>query len=325
MRANRNLIGWGLFFIVFGVVLLAVRQGWISTELAGRAWQAWPLLLVAAGLSLVLRGRPGAPLGGLVAAVSLGVIAGGLVSTGAGLSFVGCGSSQAGTAFEHQSGELPASASVSVDFNCGELSLRAVPGTTWGVDGQSADGKPPTIERTPNGIAVKSANDHGIVGFSGKRERLDITLPADPAIDLAVTLNAGNGRLALAGAHLEATDVTINAGSLRLDLRDVATVRTLGGTVNAGSTVVWLPSRALSGNITVNAGSLSICAPQGVGLRLATGDNPISSNDFKDQGLIRSGNTWETPSFGTAEIRIALDVSANAGSMSLNPRQACSG
>ena len=77
--------------------------------------------------------------------------------------------------------------------------------------------------------------------------------------------------------------------------------------------------------MTVNAGSLSICAPQGVGLRLTTGDNPISSNDFKDQGLIHTGNTWETSGFATAEIRIALDVTANAGSMSLNPRQTCSG
>ena len=111
---------------MFGVVLLGVRQGWISTDLAKRAWQIWPLLLVAAGLSLILAGRPGAWLGGLVAAVCLGVIAGGLVSTGVGLSFVGCGSESGGTPFAHQSADLPSSASVSINFNCGELSLRAV-------------------------------------------------------------------------------------------------------------------------------------------------------------------------------------------------------
>jgi cell wall-active antibiotic response 4TMS protein YvqF len=325
MRWNRNLVGWGLFFIVFGVVLLGVRQGWISTELAGRAWQIWPLLLVGAGLSLLLSGRPGAWLGGLVAAVCLGVIAGGLVSTGVGLSLAGCGSDDPGTPFEHLSGELPAEARVSIDFDCGELTLRAVPGTTWGIDGQSTDGKPPTIDRASTGFAIEPMNGNGIFGLSGKRVRLDVTLPADPTIGLDVTLNAGEGRLTLAGAHLDVTDVTVNAGSLRLDLRDVEAVRTLDGTVNAGSAVVWLPDRSLTGNITVNAGSLSICAPEDVGLRLAAGSNPLSSNDFEEQGLVRSGDWWETPGFATAEIRIQLGVTANAGSMSLNPQENCSG
>ncbi len=325
MRSNRSLIGWGLFFIVFGVVLLGVRQGWISTELAGRAWQLWPLLLVAAGLSLVLAGRPGAWLGGLVSAACLGLIAGGLVATGVGPSLVGCGSDEPGTPFEHQAGELPSNASVGIDFRCGELSVRAVAGTSWGVDGQPADGKPPAIEHTSNGIQIRPETGNGIFGFSGERERLDVTLPADPTMDFDVTLNAGEGRLTLAGAHLGATNVTVNAGSLRLDLREVGAAQTLSGTVNAGAAVVWLPDRPLTGHLTVNAGSLSICAPANVGLRLATGDNPLSSSDFEDQGLVRSDGAWETPGFATAEIRITLDVTANAGSMSLNPRQTCSG
>ncbi len=302
-----------------------MRQGWIPTDLAGRAWQVWPLLLIAAGLSLVLSGRPGAWVGGLVAAACLGVIAGGLVASGGGIAFLGCGGNDEGTAFAHQSGELPPNASVSIDFRCGELSVTTNGGTAWGVDGRTGDGQPPVIVRRSNGLRLEPASGNGIFGFTGKRERLDVALPADPTIDLDVTLNAGEGRLTLARAHLDATDVTVNAGSLRLDLRDVEAVRTLDGTVNAGSAVVWLPARALDGDLTVNAGSLSICAPDGVGLRLDTGDNPISSNDFGKQGLVRTEDGWETPGIATADIRIVLDVTANAGSMSLNPRQTCAG
>jgi hypothetical protein len=105
----------------------------------------------------------------------------------------------------------------------------------------------------------------------------------------------------------------------------MATASTLDGTVNAGSAVVWLPDVPLQGDLTVNAGSLSICAPADVGLRLVTGDNPISSNNFDDEGLVRSGDAWETPGFATAPIRTVLDVQANAGSVSLNPRQTCAG
>ena len=323
MKANSNLIGFGLFFIVFGAVLLGVRQGWIPSEVAGRSWQLWPVLLIAGGLSIVLAGRPAARLGGLVIAVCLGAMAGGLVGSGVGLD-INCGGKEAGTPFGRESGELPDGSRVTVRFQCGDLAVDTTPGSSWTVEGASEDGSPPTIGRDGDGITVEAADDRSF-GFSGVRERWDITVPTDPTIDLDVELNAGAGRLTLPGAHLASVDVTVNAGSLRIDLRDVAAASTIDGTVNAGSAVIWLPQRALQGDLTVNAGSLSICAPGDVGLRLATGDNPLSSNNFDDEGLVRSGDAWETPGFATAPIRIELDVQANAGSMSLNPRQTCTG
>jgi hypothetical protein len=324
VKANRNLIGFGLFFIVFGAILLGVRQGWIPTDVAERTWQLWPVLLIAAGLSMILAGRPAARLGGLVAAVCLGVMAGGLVGSGAGLS-IGCGEDEAGIAFGRESGELPDGARVSVRFQCGELTVNTTDGSSWAVEGASEDGTPPTIRRDGDGITVEAADTGPAFGLSGARERWDITLPTDPTIELDVELNAGSGRLTLPRANLASVDVTVNAGSLRIDLRDVAAASTLDGTVNAGSAVVWLPELPLEGDLTVNAGSLSICAPGDVGLRLTTGDNPISSNNFDDEGLVRSGDAWETPGFATATIRIVLDVQANAGSVSLNPRQTCAG
>ena len=324
MKANSNLIGFGLFFIVFGAILLGVRQGWIPTDVAERTWQLWPVLLIAAGLSMILAGRPAARLGGLVAAVCLGVMAGGLVGSGAGLS-IGCGGDEAGIAFGRESGELPDGARVSVRFQCGELTVNTTDGGSWAVEGASEDGTPPTIRRDGDGITVEAADTGPAFGLSGARERWDITLPTDPTIELDVELNAGSGRLTLPRANLASVDVTVNAGSLRIDLRDVAAASTLDGTVNAGSAVVWLPELPLEGDLTVNAGSLSICAPGDVGLRLITGDNPISSNNFDDEGLVRSGDAWETPGFATAPIRIVLDVQANAGSVSLNPRQTCAG
>lgn len=324
MKTNRNLIGFGLFFIVFGAFLLGVRQGWIPTEIAERSWQLWPLLLIAAGLSMVFAGRPGARLGGLVAAVCLGVMAGGLVASGGGLQ-IACGGDEAGTPFGRESGELPDNARVGVGFHCGELTIDTAEGRTWAVEGASGDGKPPTISRDADGVDVQAADVAGVFGAPGARERWDITLPTEPTIDLDIELNAGAGTLTMRGAHLGSVDVTVNAGSLRLDLRDVAAASTLDGTVNAGSAVVWLPDLPLEGDLTVNAGSLSMCAADDVGLRLTTGDNPISSNNFDDEGLVRSGDAWETPGFATAPIRIVLDVQANAGSVSLNPRQACTG
>jgi hypothetical protein len=326
MQPNRTFVGWGLFFIAFGGVLLAVRQGAIPTDVAARSWQLWPLLLVAAGLSMILSGRPGGSFGGFVAAVTFGVIAGGLIGSGANFPFVGCGGSDEGTPFAEQSGALAANAVVQIEFRCGELTVDTTDGSTWTVDGVSVDGEPPTTSESNDGIRLEAADSSsGVFGFSGVRELWTVTLPTDPTIELDVVLNAGSGRLTLRDAHLGVFDTVVNAGSLEVDLRDVAAISTLDGTVNAGSVVIWLPDRPLEGNLTVNAGSLSLCAPEDVGLRFTTGANPISSNNFDDQGLVRVGDAWETSDFATAPIRIALDLQANAGSLSLDPRQECTG
>ena len=73
MRMDRRLVVLGIFFIVFGGVLLGARQGWITEDVVGALWQLWPVLLIAAGISIVLSGRPGAWIGGAVAAACLGV------------------------------------------------------------------------------------------------------------------------------------------------------------------------------------------------------------------------------------------------------------
>ena len=60
MHIDRRLVGFGLFLITVGGVMVAVRQGVLSDDDARQAWTLWPLILVGVGLSIVLAGRPGA-------------------------------------------------------------------------------------------------------------------------------------------------------------------------------------------------------------------------------------------------------------------------
>ena len=295
MHVDRRLLFFGVFFIVFGGVLLGARQGWIPEDVVASLWQLWPVLLIAVGLSIILARGPGAWIGGAFAAAVLGVMAAGLVQTGI-VPFVGCGGGdQPGTPFEGQSGQLASTSSVDVTFSCGELQVTTASGSEWTLEGSSKDGR---AAGRPDDRRRRSRSRPGSgpsFGFGGGRETWRITLPREPTIDLGLTLNAGTGRLELAGAHLAGVDVTVNAGSLSLDFRDAEAMQTLDGTVNAGSNVTWLPNLPIRGDLTVNAGSLVICAPEGLGLRLVTGDNPISSNDFDRAGLVKTGDGWETP------------------------------
>ena len=53
MHIDRRLVGFGLFLITVGGVMVAVRQGLLSEEAARQAWTLWPLILVGVGLSIV--------------------------------------------------------------------------------------------------------------------------------------------------------------------------------------------------------------------------------------------------------------------------------
>jgi hypothetical protein len=213
-----------------------------------------------------------------------------------------------------------------VSFRCGDLEVKTAAGSSWIVEGSSDGGRAPHIEGREGGLQIGAGeDDDGLFGFAQTREHWTVILPADVPLVLGVTLNAGAGTLNLEGSHLETVELVVNAGSVELDIREVASIAAVDATVNAGSAVVRLPERAVEGDLVVNAGSLSICAPEAVGLRLATGDNPISSNDFAEQGMVRVGEAWESPTFATAPIRISLDVQANAGSLSLNSQRTCAG
>ncbi|HET9521026.1 MAG TPA: DUF5668 domain-containing protein [Candidatus Limnocylindrales bacterium] len=324
MRLDRRLAGIGLFLVVFGAVLLAARQGWIDPDLVGRAWQLWPLLLIGFGITILVGGRTGSQVGGLLVAAILGVMAAGFFTSGGGFPFIGCGNDRTGVPFAAESGELTGRTSVAVDFRCGDLEVRTAAGGGWSVEGNSERGEAPRIDHDDGRLEIGTADDSPF-GFTATREQWTVTLPTAPRLDLDLTLNAGSGTVDLGEATLGSVDMTVNAGSIRLDLRGAAAIDTVDATVNAGSAVVWLPDRALDGGLQVNAGSLSICAPESIGLRLRTGDNPISSNDFEARGLVRVGDAWETPEFSTAAIRISLDAQANAGSLSLNPDRECAG
>src|SRR4051794_26724231 len=82
MRVDRRLLGWGLFFILLGGLPLAVQVGLIDQAVVNRWFVLWPLLLVGWGLSLLLRRSRIEWLGGAIAAVTLGLMAGGALATG---------------------------------------------------------------------------------------------------------------------------------------------------------------------------------------------------------------------------------------------------
>lgn len=328
MHLDRGLLGWGAFLVTLGSVPLAVRAGYLDPAFAGRAWELWPLVLVGLGLGLLLRRTRIAVVGGLVVAVTFGAIGGGLLAGGrppGGFDACAFGAgSDTGSPFATQTGTFGPEARVGLDLSCGELSARGADGTGWTVGGTADGGRAPEIRSSGDRLAVRSAEQHGIaLGVRGSS--WDVTLPRQVSLALDVSVNAGSARLNLASLRVPDLDISVNAGDATVWAFGLVEAGSVSASVNAGSLVISLPvpTSDLGGSLSVNAGSIEVCVPDGVGLRIRMDGGALGSNNYDDRGLVRAGDTWTRPGFDTAAQQIELSVSANLGSITLNPESGC--
>ena len=94
-------------------------------------------------------------------------------------------------------------------------------------------------------------------------------------------------------------------------------------TVNAGSAVISLPQGGRSANVSLNAGSLTVCVPPAAAIRVSW-SGALGSNDLDAAGLTKvDANTWQSANLNTSLPFLDLHVSANAGSFQLDGDGTC--
>lgn len=331
MHVNRSLLGWGVFFILLGAIPLAVQAGVLTTEQVADWWRFWPLILVGIGLGLLLRRTAFEALGGLVVAATFGIMFGAALSSGiggvGGIPGGVCGPLDDATAFPGRDGVFTgASATVEIGLDCGDVTIGTTGGGAWKVSGADATGDGPEIDTDASSLAVQTSDaDHGPFGWMGSRERWAITLPTGPHLDIDAEVNAGSASVDLADAAIDTAELQFNAASATVDLGAARTVAEIDVQLNAGALGLTLPATGTTGTIEGNAASVDICAPAGVALRLRTDESVISSFDYDGHGLIHEGDTWQSPGFDTAAVRIDLLTRGNAASFTLDPAEGCGG
>ena len=326
MHIDRRLLGWGVFFLLLGVIPLAVRAEVLDRDTVGHWPLLWPVLVIGWGLGLVLRRTPLEWLGGAIAAITFGVMGGGLIATGfSGVpAFGDCGSDKAGTAFAAQRGSLAASADISIQLDCGVLDVTTADGSSWSLTGSSADGRSPVVTATASQLVIRPPEpDRTLIGGGRARTDWQVVLPRAATLSLTTTVNAGEGKFDLTGAQVTDAGFTLNAGSLRLAMAGAVSVGGLHGTVNAGSAKISVPGGSFTGSLTVNAGSVELCVPADTAIKVRT-SGIAASNNLASLGLAKlDSETWITDGFDTATDRIDLSISANAGSFTLRMGGGC--
>ena len=326
VHVNRGLLGWGVFFIVAGSIPVLVQAGVLDPEVVRRVWQLWPLILIGIGLGLILQRTRAGIIGGLIVAATFGILVGGWFavgfSPGAGLAACGVGGGDDRTAFPTASGTLSPVSNVELDISCGDATITSAPGTAWTVAGTSADGAPPAITASGD-LRVESPNGSGI--SFGQSATWQVTLPSDPSVHLDLSANAGSLEADLGPMHVPNLSASVNAGSATIDMAEVSDLATLDISANAGSLSLTLPAPdgTINGSISANAGSIALCVPAGVGLRI-TSSTSLGSTNFDDRGLTKAGDdTWVRSDLVASSQQISLNVSANLGSVTLDPEDGC--
>jgi hypothetical protein len=320
LRIDRRFLNWGVFFIVLGAVPLAVSGGVVDPGTTDRAWTLWPILLMAGGAGILLRETPLAFVGGLIAAITFGLIGGGILASG-NFPVAGCGDAGETVAFEPWSGRFDPAASVEVELNCGNLTVDTAAGSEWELTGTAPDGAPPVVDATSEGLRVRGPERTAPLGLLSSGQQWTLALPTEPTLVLDVGLNAGDATLDLADARLELLVLELNAGRVRADLSAVAALDEIELSVNAGSAGLTLPDRSLTGSVELNAGQVRICTTGGTAIRIVADGAFAATLDLP--GLTRTDDVYESPGFAGAATRIELRVGANAGQVTLNPGGGC--
>lgn len=319
MRVERGFLNWGVFLILTGLVPLAGERGYLAPATIDELWRLWPFILVGIGLGAIVGRTALGWVGGLIVATTFGLLAGAALAGGIGPATCALGYGTAGGGQTTTiGGDLQDGATVELDFDCGPLTVSTAPGAAWTLSYREKPGSAPRVDEAPDRLHIASPEG----GFPGRNSNWAVSLPTGRTLSLEIKANASSADLALRDTPLSRVDGTFNAGSFRLDLSRTS-LGGLGLRLNAGSGSLTLPASTFDGRIEINAGSLEVCVPADVGLRIDTG-GALSSTDFAESGLILSGSTWRSPGYAGATTHIDLTITANAASVTLRRDGGCS-
>ncbi len=325
---NRRLLNWGVFLLAAGGVMLAANAGILDPGLAAQALTLWPILFVAWGLRLLLRRTALATPSGALAAAIPGLLLGGLV-VAAPSATPACRFAEPPTYAQHQ-GTFAGPASAELNLSCGDIDIATTGGADWKVETGESAGTTPILESDGHRLRLATVNQRFVATWPGANARWSgdafrVTLPTANPIDLQATVNAGRARFDLANARLGRVNLDVNASSLEMDL-STATLDRLVMDVNASSATIRLPGAAsFTGDISINAAKVSICAPPELGLRVRA-TTVLGSSHLN--GLIKTNGTgtssgWETPNYASAAYRADVTIDTNVGSVDINPEGGC--
>ena len=317
---SRGAVFWGAGLITAGIVVLALQQGLLTEDLVGQAVEWWPLILIGAGVAIIFSGTLGVVATAL-AGVLVGVVIGGFIGGAASLP-TSCGSGDPQPLSAFQDGTFDGAAEVEIELSCATLEIGGTSGDDWTVEADDETAGILEVAEDGSSLGVRTAD---VALGTEHRLHVGVTVPAEAGTNVTSRLNAGGAMLDFRGGEWGALVVEGNAVSIDADLSDAA-ADTLEASLNAGSMSLQLSAATQIGvaELSANAASFDVCAPEGIGLAITIGEDVATGHNLDEAGLTQDGDVWRTSGYESAETQIEISFSGNAASFTLNPEGGCS-
>lgn len=161
----------------------------------------------------------------------------------------------------------------------------------------------------------------GGVEHSGRRSgdslEVDLRVPPEDFVGFAMPWTRAGGlvwSVRLSDALPLSLDVGSGASEMRLDLADLR-VSDLKVEVGAGKVDLRLPSKAghVTANVRTGAGSVTVTVPEGVAARIHIG-GALSDTRVNRARFPRSGGFYQSPDYDAAANRVELRIETAVGS-----------
>jgi hypothetical protein len=284
-----------LLLIALGIVLLAANVGWLSWSVLLRLGYLVPVVAIAVGADILLRGRHRLA----VALAALAVAAVLFAGQSDALAFAGLGPTP--TAVERVSQGLMGATRAAVTLRTGIAELRVTGGVGAGLlaEGAVRPVRGVHVEQSfalEGGVARFTLESEGrVVGFAQPRAGL-WELSLSRAVPLALIVDTGVGE-----AHLDLAELRLS--SLQLD-------------TGVGASTVRLPTTGgYEARINTGVGAATVRLPAGLPVRIsvARGLGAVSI----PAGFVRDGDVYTVPGFAAATERVELRVGTGVGRVAI--------
>ena len=320
MRVQRRFLYAGLFLVAIGGVMLTVNLAGVDDSTLRQGLRLWPLAIIALGLGIVVRRSPAGRPAGVLAAVAPGLLLGGAIAAGPRIGFE-CTDAPAPAMTFQREGTVSPPIAIDVHSGCGATTISTAQGSAWRISAGSTDGVDPDVLEIPEQVSIVSNGRGGRNLLLGdRREVWDVTLPTSPIDDLTINANANDMTVTLPGADIGALALGANASNVRLDATG-ATIDELYLSADFANLTVVLPAtQTLGGVISVNAGNLTLCKPNGASLH-------VSFNADGPHDVTVDGVSWEADEWKSDDVlepnQIVLRVDISFGAVEINTTGAC--
>jgi hypothetical protein len=317
MRVQRGLLFGGLFFITVGAIELLVRNDTLDPARLDDVWMLWPLILVGLGIALLLGRSRLALVGTIIAAITVGAIAGGAIATRGDWigGFAGCGGGpRPDDLTTSEAGGFNGPSTVDLSIRCGQLALHTDSGIGW-TFGAAYRGPAPEVDAAVDQLRIRVPEGSGV-----RYQDWTVVAGARTLSQLKLQTNGATATADLAGASLQALDLQVNAGDVRVDGSD-ATVQGIDIGVNAGRLRITLDGGS-SGEMQVNAGAIDLCVPDAAALHFVVPSQITFATNLADRGLTQNGNLW-TRAGSSDGGSVDLAIQGNAATFTLDPTGGC--